>query len=142
MNGKQLHDVKVIKGLRFAHSGRGMTLNAIQNRYSIVNANSVVRRYMSVSQFNYCGVDLFGPCNVKDGRKERKRYNAIFTGLASRAIHLQSDSFIYALRRFIARRGPVGQIRSDQGTIIMGAEKEVKKDLAISLPSLPCRLAY
>lgn len=89
----------------------------------------------SVSPFTYCGVDLFGPCIIKDGRKELKRYGVILTCLAGRAIHLESantletDSFINALRRFIARRGPVRQIRSDQGTNLMGAEKELKKDL-------------
>ena len=42
---------------------------------------------------------------------------------------LETDSFINALRRFIARRGPVREIRSDQGTNIVGAERELKKAL-------------
>ncbi len=51
------------------------------------------------------------PFLIKEGRKELKRYGVIFTCLTSRAIHLEvsntldTDSFIHALRRFIARRG-------------------------------------
>ncbi|XP_068683406.1 uncharacterized protein [Montipora foliosa] len=64
--------------------------------------------------FTYTGVDYFGPFIIKEGRKEMKRYGALFTCLVSRAVHievassLESSSFIQALRRFIARRGPVG----------------------------------
>ena len=42
---------------------------------------------------------------------------------------LETDSFLNALRRFIARRGPVREIKSDQGTDLVGAEKELKKAL-------------
>ena len=72
---------------------------------------------------------------MKDGRKVLKRYGILSTCLASQAIHLKSansletDSFINGLRRFIAQRGPVRQIRSDQGTNIMGARKELKDGL-------------
>ncbi len=147
---------------KVTHGGRGMTVNAIRNGYWIINANSAVRRYISrcvtcqklwanrgqqkmadlpkkqvisVSPFTYCGVDLFGPCIIKDGCKERKRYSVIFTCLASRAIHLESantletNSSINALRCFVAQRGPVRQIRSDQGTNSMGAQRELKEGL-------------
>ena len=59
----------------------------------------------------------------------------LFTCLASRGVHietadsLETDSFMNALRRFIARRGPVREIRSDQGTNIVGAQTELKKAL-------------
>ena len=42
---------------------------------------------------------------------------------------LETDYFLKALRRFIARRGPVREIRSDQGTNIVGAEKNLKNAL-------------
>ena len=64
--------------------------------------------------------------------EELKRYGVLFTCLNSRAIHLESansletDSILNALRRFIARRGPVREIRSDRGTNLMGAAKELK----------------
>ena len=85
--------------------------------------------------FTYCGVDYFGPFFIKEGRKETKRYGAMFTCLSSRAVHietansLETDSFLNALRRFVARRGPVREIRSDQGTSLVGAEKELRRAL-------------
>ena len=53
--------------------------------------------------------------------------------LSSRAIHIEvsnsldTDSFIHALRRFIARRGPIQQIRCDNGTNFIGAKLELDK---------------
>ncbi len=88
-------------------------------------------RGASAPPFTFCGVDYFGPFSVKEGRKEVKRYGVVFTCMASRAVHietavsLETDSFINALRRFIARRGPVREIRSDRGTNLVGAEKEL-----------------
>ena len=75
---------------------------------------------MSLSSWNYCGVDYFGPFFIKQERKEAKRYGAICSCLASRAVHietadsLETDSFLNAIRRFIARRGPVHDLSSDQ----------------------------
>ena len=77
--------------------------------------------------FSYCAVDYFGPFMIKDGRKGLKRYGVFFTCMSSRAVHvetassLETDSFIHALRRFLCRRGPVRQLRSDQGTNFIGA---------------------
>ncbi len=56
--------------------------------------------------------------------------------MASRAIHLETanslsvDSFINAYRRFVARRGPVLQLRSDCGTNFTGAKSELESALA------------
>lgn len=86
--------------------------------------------------FSYCGVDYFGPFLVKERRSEVKRYGAVFTCLSSRAVHLEAassldtSSFINALRRFMNRRGPVKQIRSDRGTNFIGARNELKAALA------------
>ena len=85
--------------------------------------------------FTCCGVDLFGPFQIKQERKEVKRYGVLFTCLASRAVYvetadsLETDSFMNALRQFIVRRGPVREIRSDQGTNIVGAQTKLKKAL-------------
>ena len=143
------------------HGGRDATLNEIrQNGFMIVNANSHVRneiykcvicrrfrgkfgeqkmanlpseRCSESAPFTYSGVDMFGPFIIKQGRKELKRYVALFTCFASRAIHLEStttldtDTFILALRRFINRRGDVREIRSDNGSNFVGADSEFKK---------------
>ena len=86
--------------------------------------------------FTYVGLDYFGPYFVEEGRKEYKRYGALFTCLVSRAVHieishsLETDSFLNALRRFIARRGPVRELRCDNGTNFVGAKGELLKAMA------------
>lgn len=83
--------------------------------------------------FTYCGMDCFGPFIVKQGRKEIKRYGLLFTCMCSRAIHIEmlddmsTDAFINGLRCFIAIRGAVRQLRSDQGTNFIGAKNEFQK---------------
>lgn len=83
--------------------------------------------------FSYCGIDCFGPFLVKDGRKMLKRYALLITCFASRAVHIEilddmtTDCFIDALRRVVAIRGPIRQIRSDRGTNFVGASRELKR---------------
>lgn len=83
--------------------------------------------------FTRVGMDFFGPVEVKQGRSMVKRYGVVFTCLAVRAIHIEkadsldTDSCIAAIRRFIARRGQVQLIRSDNGTNIVGAQRELRK---------------
>jgi len=56
--------------------------------------------------------------------------------MSSRAVHietsttLETDSYINALRRFLAERGPVRQIRSDRGTNLVGANRELANALS------------
>ena len=93
-------------------------------------------RLEPAAPFTYCAVDYFGPWMVKEGRKEIKRYGVLFTCLTSRAVHLETsstletDSFVNALRRFICRRGPVRQLRCDQGTNFVGAKRELKEAIS------------
>ena len=88
-----------------------------------------------VPPFTYSAVDYFGPFFIKEGRKEVKRYGVLFTCMSSRAVHietsttLETDSYINALRRFLAERGPVRQIRSDRGTNFVGAKRELANAL-------------
>ena len=55
--------------------------------------------------------------------------------MVTRAVHLEvvtsmeTDSFINALRRFVARRGPPSDIYSDNGTNFVGADRELKQSL-------------
>ena len=100
-----------------AHAGRGMKINAIRNHgYWIINCTSAVKSVMSKcvecrklrgkicqqkmgkfpadrlseeSPFTYCGVDMFSPFLVKDGRKIQKRYGAMFTCPAGRCTSIR-----------------------------------------------------
>ena len=138
-----------------------MTLNELRaSGYWIVSGNPMVRQFISkcvtcrhlggnqgeqkmadllkslpdpAPPFTYCGVDFFGPWHIQRGRAVVKRYGALFTCLASRAVHievtdsLETDSFINALTRFTCRRGSLREIRCDRGTNFTGAEAELKK---------------
>ena len=92
-------------------------------------------RVTPMPPFTFSGVDYFGPFTIKEKRSMLKRYGIIFTCFASRAIHLETannletGTFIQALRRFIARRGTVQELRSDNGTNFRGADNELRKAL-------------
>ena len=70
-------------------------------------------RLTETAPFRHCGVDIFDPFIVKQRRSEVKRYGTMFTCMANRAVHIEvtfsldTDSFILALRRLIARCGNV-----------------------------------
>lgn len=82
--------------------------------------------------FTNTGVDYFGSFRVTRGKSIVKRYGVIFTCMAIHAVHikvassLETDSFICALRRFIARRGQVKIVHSDNGTNFVGAECKLR----------------
>lgn len=83
--------------------------------------------------FTSTGVDYFGPLHAKRGRGTVKRYGCIFVCMTSRAVHLElaqsleTDAFIMVLRRFLNTRGNVKQLRSDNGTNFIGAERELRE---------------
>ena len=85
--------------------------------------------------FTNTGVDFFGPLMVKHGRGSAKCYGCIFVCMASRAIHLElaqsleTGDFIMVLQRFLNIRGNVKQLRSDNGTNFVGAERELREAL-------------
>ena len=82
--------------------------------------------------FTTVGLDYFGPIAVKRGRSEVKRYGCVFTCFSTRAVHIEvahsldTNSFIHALDRFMARRGEPRDIFSDNGTNFVGGHKELK----------------
>ena len=82
--------------------------------------------------FTYFGVDCFGPLKVKQGRSHVKSYGCLFICLTMRALHIEivhslsADSTINAIRRFISVRGCPKEIRSDNGTSLERADKELR----------------
>ena len=87
--------------------------------------------------FTYIGVDVFGPWEVvsrrtRGGHSNSKRWAVMFSCMCSRAVHIEvieamsASSFINALRRVFAVRGPAKQIRSDCGTNFVGASQELE----------------
>ena len=90
-----------------------------------------------VKPFSNTGVDYFGPIQAKTSHKTRrnqgtiKTYGVIFTCLNTRAVHIElsgdlwTDSFILSLCRFLARRGHVNIMQSNNGPNCTGAVKEI-----------------
>ena len=82
-------------------------------------ADLPVERCIEAPPITYCGVDMFDPYLIKERRSQLKRYGALFTYFSCRAIYIEvtnaldTNSFILALRRFMARRGAVRSIQSD-----------------------------
>ena len=83
--------------------------------------------------FAFTGIDYFGPIQVKRGRGTAKRYGCICVCMTTRAVHLElaqsleTDAFIMVLRRFLNTRGNVKQLRSDNGSNFIGAERELQQ---------------
>ena len=86
--------------------------------------------------FTCVGVDCFGPWQIvsrrtRGGQAASKRWGVMFTCLSTRAVHIEvieelsSSSFINALRRLIAIRGPVRIFRSDRGTNFVGSTEDL-----------------
>ena len=103
-------------------------------------ADLPIERLTPAPPFTYVGLNVFGPwqvatCRTRGGVASNKRWAVLFTCLTIRAIHIElieamdTSSFINALRRFLAIRGPVVQMRSDCGTNFVGARNELEAAL-------------
>ena len=83
--------------------------------------------------FSNVGIDAFGPYQTKFYRGVKKRYGLVFTCFTTRAIHIEmlhsldTDSFLCAFKRFIARRGIPIKIFSDNGRNFVRGEQELRK---------------
>ena len=90
-------------------------------------------RCYEAAPFPHCGYDMFVSFPTRERRSNLKRYYALFTCFASRAVHtevpctLETDCFIQVLRRFMARRGRIRSRRSHNGTNFVGIENKLKK---------------
>jgi hypothetical protein len=95
----------------------------------------IERLTINENPFTCTGLDFFGPIMITNGRKQEKRYGALFTCLTTRAVHLElansldTSSLIFALRNFMNRRGQPKIIYSDNGTNMHGADNELKSSI-------------
>ncbi|XP_049326051.1 uncharacterized protein LOC111195703 [Astyanax mexicanus] len=93
------------------------------------------------------GVDCFGPYSAKIGRRLEKRWGVIFKCMTTSCVHLDllesidTDAFLMALRRFVARRGKPFEILSDRGTNFRGGAAELQDAFASLEDSLRQHLA-
>jgi hypothetical protein len=88
-------------------------------------------RVKPVRPFLNCGVDYAGPFLIRQGGRRSKTkvkgYAALLICLATKAIHIElvsdltTESFLAALRRFMARKGRSYNIYSDNATCFKGA---------------------
>ncbi|XP_055612957.1 uncharacterized protein LOC129759509 [Uranotaenia lowii] len=89
--------------------------------------------------FTFTGLDYFGPLFVIVGRSRVKRWIALFTCLTTRAIHLEvvyslsTASCIFAVRRFVARRGAPAEFYSDNGTNFVGASNILREQIRMEM---------
>ncbi|XP_055623418.1 uncharacterized protein LOC129766841 [Toxorhynchites rutilus septentrionalis] len=93
-------------------------------------------RVTSTRPFSVCGVDYCGPVFIKSpvrNRSPTKAYIVIFVCFSTRAVHidlvsdLSTPAFLAVLRRFVARRGRMKEIHSDNGTAFKGAANELNR---------------
>ncbi|GFX15066.1 uncharacterized protein TNCV_4898331 [Trichonephila clavipes] len=80
--------------------------------------------------FQVSGVDLAGPLLTKS---KQKTWIVLFTCAVFRAVHLElitslsTTDFIQAMRRFIARRGRISVMYSDNGTNFTGLNNALRQ---------------
>ena len=141
---------------KMLHAGVQTLLNSLRESYWIIGGRKTVKSVISkcgicrrfdskrmntppislpknrvkdAAIFEVTGIDLFGPLYLV---KQVKIWVAIFTCAIYRAVHLElvtslsTDSFIAALRRFIARRGRPSTIYSDNQTNFTGCQKALE----------------
>ncbi|XP_071652143.1 uncharacterized protein [Temnothorax longispinosus] len=92
-------------------------------------------RVRQAKPFSITGVDYAGPFSVYNRRSRGatpfKAYVCLFVCFTTKAVHLElafsltTESFLSALRRFMARRGRCSQLYSDCETNFVGAQREL-----------------
>ncbi|XP_008190207.1 uncharacterized protein LOC103312011 [Acyrthosiphon pisum] len=107
------------------------------------------RERVTISRaFSKTGVDYCGPIMVRSGLRRitpTKSYICVFVCMVTRAIHLElvssltTEDFLATLSRFMARRGQISVLYSDNGKNFVGADRALqsqfkahKKDKAIN----------
>ncbi|XP_024892895.1 uncharacterized protein LOC112468092 [Temnothorax curvispinosus] len=99
-------------------------------------------RVRRAKPFSISGVDFAGPFNIVTRRARGvssvKVYACLFVCFSVKAVHLEAafslstDSFLAALRRFVARRGRCSLLYSDCGTNFVGAARELESRMSLA----------
>ncbi len=82
--------------------------------------------------FLHTALDMAGPYYVKAKEEVEKAYFVLFTCITYRAVHLEpledmtAASFMFALQRFVARRGRPTTIRADNGSNFVAASTDLE----------------
>ncbi len=85
--------------------------------------------------FESTAVDLFGPITFQDTINKRgngKAWGVVFVCTATSLVHVEvtdaysTDSFLLAVRRFMAMHGAPSRFQSDQGTQLVAAAKQIR----------------
>ncbi|XP_055622666.1 uncharacterized protein LOC129766188 [Toxorhynchites rutilus septentrionalis] len=115
----------VVKNCTWCRVKRSQPKNPLMAPLPVQRVTRPLRPFCSV------GVDYLGPIEVSVGRRKEKRWVALFTCLAVRAVHLEvvhtlsTQACLMAIRRFICRRGSPDEFFSDNETNFRGASKEM-----------------
>lgn len=146
---------------KYGHAYRETVFNELRKKFYIPNLRAAIKEVMKkcmwckvkrcqpkvpimaplpiqritpcLRPFSSVGVDYLGPIVVSVGRRKEKRWVAVFTCLAVRAVHLEvvysltTQSCLMAIRRFICKRGAPKDIFSDNATCFKGANNELDK---------------
>lgn len=98
--------------------------------------------------FTRTGLDYFGPVEVTIGRRREKRWVALFTCMAVRAVHLEiasdlsTDACLVCIRNLCNLRGVPAYIRCDNGTNFVGARNELSRtDEFLDVDAIQCELS-
>ena len=81
--------------------------------------------------FTHCGLDFAGLFFVKYGADDEVKHCIVFVCFSTKAVHLEvvpnltKEDCIFALNRFIARRGMPANIVSDNGMNFLGAGSDL-----------------
>lgn len=95
----------------------------------------ISERLKPAPPFYHTSLDLFGPFAIRDTVKRRsfgKAYGVISNCLVTRAVYIDladgydTKSFLTVFKRFVSIRGYPKTIRSDWGTQLLAASKELK----------------
>lgn len=92
-------------------------------------------RVQEAKAFTHTGLDYAGPFNITLARhrgiRSQKAYICLFVCLVTKAIHIElvselsTDAFLDAFKRFIARRGAISCLYSDNATNFIGAKRHL-----------------